>query len=145
MIRVRSDVERKRLLGLAPADRTGAGVGRGPYSAAATARTYAVLRRRADRILHAGYSAVVDASFLRRAQRRPFARLARRRGCAFRVIACQAPAALLRRLGSDAGSAGAADAEVPAAVRRRGRPDDRARHAHSRGRAPPAAHPGGAA
>jgi aminoglycoside phosphotransferase family enzyme/predicted kinase len=97
LVRVRSDVERKRLHGLPPLARSGAAPGAGPYGAAATARTYALLERRAAEILDAGYGVVVDATFLRRDQRARFAALARRRRCPFRILACAAPREVLRR------------------------------------------------
>lgn len=86
MVRVRSDVERKRL---AP--------GGDRYDADATARTYRVLEQRAAAILQAGYGVVVDATFLRHEQRQAFVALARRLRCRFRIVACEAPPELLRR------------------------------------------------
>ena len=97
MIRVRSDVERKRLSGLAATTRSGSALGKGLYAARATARTYTILEQRAAQILRAGYGCIVDATFLRRGQRAAFARLARRIGCPFRLIAFQAPVDVLRR------------------------------------------------
>ena len=73
-IRVRSDVERKRLAGLAPLERPA-----DPdtvYGEAMTRRTYARLAEIAREVLHAGYSAVVDAACLRRWQRDCLARAA---------------------------------------------------------------------
>ena len=97
MIRVRSDVERKRLFGLAPSARTAAGAGQGIYSPEATARTYEVLEERAAAIVQAGYGAMVDATFLRHSQRARFADLADRLGCPFAIIAFEAGPATLRR------------------------------------------------
>jgi len=73
-IRVRSDVERKRLAGLAPLERPA-----DPdavYGEAMTRRTYARLAEIAADVLRAGYSAVVDAACLRRWQRDCLARAA---------------------------------------------------------------------
>ncbi len=118
MIRVRSDVERKRLFGLAATARSDSGLGRGLYAAQATTRTYAVLEQRAAQILRAGYGCVVDASFLQREQRAAFATLARRLGCGFRVIACQAPPEVLRgRIKRRTGDASEATPAVLAAQR----------------------------
>jgi hypothetical protein len=113
LIHVRSDVERKRLRGLAPLARSGSPIAGGLYGAAATAATYDRLETLAGAILGAGYGVVVDATFLRRAQRAPFAALARRLGCPFRILACAAPPTLLRRrLAARTGDASEATAAV---------------------------------
>jgi len=57
-VRIRSDVERKRLHG-----------GRGVYTAEATERTYERLAGLACAVVRAGWSALVDATFLERARR----------------------------------------------------------------------------
>jgi hypothetical protein len=114
-VRVRSDVERKRLHGLEPEARTGAGLDAGIYAAAASRRTYDHLAGLAAGILAAGYPAIVDAAFLQREQRDLFRRLAERLGAACVIAACTAPEATLRRRvteraarASDASDAGAA-------------------------------------
>ena len=105
MIRLRSDVVRKRLFGLAPSARTTGGVGQGIYSPEATARTYEVLEERAAAIMQAGYGAMVDATFLRQSQRARFADLACRLGCPYVIIAFEArPETLRRRVASRAES-----------------------------------------
>jgi hypothetical protein len=68
-VRVRSDVERKRLHGLASQARSGSGIDTGLYSTEAGQRTYTQLATLAEIILRAGYTAIVDAAFLKRAQR----------------------------------------------------------------------------
>lgn len=95
-IRVRADVERKRLHGLDPTARTKTGIGRGLYGPAADADTYVYLGRLAGAIVQSGWTAVVDATFLRRADRDAFRALARSIGCPFLIVACQAPADVLR-------------------------------------------------
>lgn len=69
VIRVRSDIERKRLHGLAPVERSGSGIDSGIYSSNASQRTYARLAELAEMILRAGHSVIVDAAFLQRGQR----------------------------------------------------------------------------
>jgi aminoglycoside phosphotransferase family enzyme/predicted kinase len=97
-VRLRSDVERKRLHGIEdPRARTGVGLDAGIYSAAASGRTYERLAELARRILQAGYPAVVDAAFLRRAERDRFRRLAQDLKVGFLIAACDAPPAELRR------------------------------------------------
>lgn len=88
--RLRSDVERKRLFGLA-ADEDSSSIAGGIYTAQATAATYAALLARADAVLGAGFSVVVDAACLRRAERAPFSALARQRGAQFFIGICEAP------------------------------------------------------
>jgi hypothetical protein len=96
-VRLRSDVERKRLHGLAAQARTGAALAAGIYDAASGRRTYARLAALAAGVLEAGYPAIVDAAFLERAQREPFLREAERRGAPCVIAHCTAPAATLRR------------------------------------------------
>lgn len=114
-VRVRSDVERKRLHGLAAATRTQAEPDGGIYSAAATRATYDRLEQVARDVVDSGYTVVVDAAFLRRAERDRFGALAAERGVPFLIVACSADeetlrARLVRRevARSDASEAGVA-------------------------------------
>ena len=75
-IRVRSDVERKRLEGLPPDARTSAGIEAGIYAPDATRATYDRLLDLARTIVDAGWIALVDAAFLSRWQRDAFRTLA---------------------------------------------------------------------
>ena len=68
-VRIRTDVERKRMQGLARDARTGSSVQGGLYSGAATQATYERVRDLAADALDAGFSAIVDGTFLLRAQR----------------------------------------------------------------------------
>jgi aminoglycoside phosphotransferase family enzyme/gluconate kinase len=95
-IRVRSDIERKRLFGLAPAARSGADVGAGIYTHEASARTYDRLASVAEEILASGFAAIVDATFLKRAERDRMRELAARRGAPFVILALDAPREVLR-------------------------------------------------
>jgi len=92
-IRVRSDVERKRLSGFAPNDRTAHGV----YTAEATARTYERMAQVARAALLAGIPAVVDGAFLKRMERDRFRALARELDATFTLVSCEAPPDVLRR------------------------------------------------
>ncbi len=96
MLRLRSDVERKRLAGLARQAASASGVGNGLYTVDAHARTYTHLHELAAMLLQAGWSVVVDAAFLKRADRDAFAALARQMGAAFHILAPQATPAQLR-------------------------------------------------
>lgn len=95
-IRVRSDRERKRLHGLSPEADSHSGVGTGLYEETATEKTYAHLRDLADRILRAGYLAIVDATFLKRDLRERFAALAAEREVPFLILAIDADYDTLR-------------------------------------------------
>ena len=95
-VRVRSDIERKRLHGLTPGAQTGAEVGGGIYGPDATRRTYGRLREVARAILEAGFPAIIDATFLARADRDAFRALARKLGVPFAIAACEAPEPVLR-------------------------------------------------
>ena len=92
-IRLRSDVERKRLFGLAPLARSDGSI----YTPEATAATYGRLRLLAGQALQAGFSVIVDAAFLRRAERADFRALAALRGVRCVILACEAPIDELRR------------------------------------------------
>ena len=111
-IRVRSDVERKRLFGLRPREATRDRVAGAVYDVPATARTYARLRAVARTALRAGWPIIVDAAFLHRAERTRFAALAEAAGVPFSILDCSAPLPLLRErvarrqaAGSDASEA----------------------------------------
>jgi aminoglycoside phosphotransferase family enzyme/predicted kinase len=93
-IHVRSDIERKRLFGLAPLERSEAHCG--VYDADSNVRTYGRLAELACLALRAGWSIVVDAAFLRRAERDAFAGLACQAAVPLTIIDCIAPAAVLR-------------------------------------------------
>ena len=64
-IRIRSDVERKRLHGLSALESSRGGI----YGQEATLRTYARLHELAQELLSAGYPVIVDAAFLKRDER----------------------------------------------------------------------------
>lgn len=93
----RSDLERKRLHGLDPGSAASAAVGDGLYSAGATERTYARLAEIARGALRSGVSMVVDAAFLESRRREQFIDLALECGGHPVVVACEAPAELLRK------------------------------------------------
>jgi aminoglycoside phosphotransferase family enzyme/predicted kinase len=95
-IRLRSDVERKRLFGLAALDDSVSRVPGGVYGADATRHTYARLRELAAIALDAGHRVIVDAAFLRSDERDDFRRLARDKRVPFGILHCEAPPELLR-------------------------------------------------
>ncbi len=95
-IRIRSDVERKRLAGLDPLTRSASGPGAGIYRQQDTRRTYDRLLELSLIVAGAGYPVIVDASFLRRGERDTFRRAARAREIPFRILHCTAPIDRLR-------------------------------------------------
>jgi aminoglycoside phosphotransferase family enzyme/predicted kinase len=95
-IRLRSDVERKRLHGLAALAASGSGLNTGLYSAQAHGDTYASLRVRAAELLDQGWRVIVDAAFLRLHERQAFADLAKVQGLPYAILACEAPVEVLR-------------------------------------------------
>ncbi len=97
LIRLRSDVERKRLYGLATNERSSSAIGRGIYQPEASARTYAHLAACAQMLLTAGYKVIVDATFLAQTERQRFAELARALDCPFTILHFHAPLATLKR------------------------------------------------
>lgn len=98
-VRLRADVERKRLFGLAPLERSAGRDGLELYTPEAAQRTYAVLARLAERVVAAGYTVVVDATFLQRAHREAFRDLAGQLGVPFLILAFRAqPETLQRRV-----------------------------------------------
>lgn len=94
-IRLRSDVERKRLFGLAALERSSSG--QDMYSAAATRQTYAHLQRTARQLLAAGWTVIVDAAFLHRQERNAFRQLAQQMAAPFAIASTRAEPAILRR------------------------------------------------
>ncbi|MEW6323861.1 MAG: AAA family ATPase [Nitrospirota bacterium] len=95
-VRVRSDVERKRLFGLAPLARSGAALARRLYSGAVSRRTYERLAGLAGLILRAGYPVIVDATFLWRSGRDEMRRVAEQQGAPWVILDLHAPAPVLR-------------------------------------------------
>jgi hypothetical protein len=95
-VRIRADVERKRLFGLRAEQSSGSGLDTGIYTAEASERTYAELSRLARLVLDAGQSCVVDATFLDRRQRRRFIDLAAGLDVGLSLVDCQAPPDVLR-------------------------------------------------
>jgi uncharacterized protein len=114
-IRLRSDVERKRMIGLAPEARPSLEQEATLYAPKGIQAVYDRLLRQTEGLLERGHLVIVDATFLTRDQRAPFRILARRMGAGYAVVTCTAdPATLRERLtlrsqaardASDAGTA----------------------------------------
>ena len=101
-ITVRSDIERKRLFGIAPLATSDGAI----YTAEATLRTYDRLAALAATIVAAEVPVVVDAACLRRHERRRLRELAAELGVLHMLVVCEAPAeVLLARVRLRAGAA----------------------------------------
>jgi aminoglycoside phosphotransferase family enzyme/predicted kinase len=98
-VRIRSDVERKRLFGLRAGEPSHSALAGGIYTAGASERVYDRLSEHACAAVEGGFGVIVDAAFLQRDARMRFRELARSLGARFAVIDCRAgPGALEARI-----------------------------------------------
>lgn len=111
-IRIRSDIERKRLYGFAADARSGSSLDGGLYTAEGHRRTYGKLAELAQAIVAAGYRVIVDAAFLKQAERAAFRQIAVDSRVPFAILDFQASPEILRqrirereRAGTDASEA----------------------------------------
>jgi hypothetical protein len=133
-VRVRSDVERKRLGGVSAGARMSASFGEGLYSAEMNRRTYARLHEVAAKVLEAGHPVIVDAAMLRRAERDALRQLAAQCGVRCECIWCDAPPRTLcsriarrQAKGADASDATLAVLQHQLVVTERPAPDEAVR------------------
>jgi predicted kinase len=96
-LRLRSDVERKRLFGLGALEASGPSVPGGIYGAEANERTYDCVRERTRGLLRAGCAVIVDAACLRRAERDRFRDLAAEFGVPCVLLDSQAELGTIRQ------------------------------------------------
>ncbi len=96
-IRVRSDVERKRLHGLSAEARSQSTLGEKLYSAISSETTYQRLATTAQAITASGYPVIIDATFLKQAQRQQFKIVAGELNVPFIILHFHAKEALLRQ------------------------------------------------
>ncbi len=96
-VRVRSDVERKRLQRIEPTVRPTAEQAAALYAKDATQRTYARLGALARTLLRAQIAAIVDAAALRRDERDALRAIAAEEGARFVLLDCSAPEDVLRQ------------------------------------------------
>lgn len=96
-LRLRSDVERKRLCGLPALARSASAVDCGLYDEDTTRTTYRQLVQSAREVLAAGFPVLVDAACLQRWQREMFYVLAAQLAVPWRIISCRADDATLRQ------------------------------------------------
>ncbi|MBX3610851.1 MAG: AAA family ATPase [Hydrogenophaga sp.] len=111
-IRVRADVERKRLFGLA-ADANSRALGLNIYDRASGERTYAALLAAARAAIGSQLPVILDAAHLRKTECARAARLAKTLRVPFRIVPCEAPDEVLRqRIAQRHGDASEADVAV---------------------------------
>jgi aminoglycoside phosphotransferase family enzyme/predicted kinase len=95
-LRVRSDLERKRLPGLAANQVVTGVIGRGLYAAEVSEQTYRTLHRHCETGLRAGFDMIADATFLRLQHRQWFRELAQSLDVKLSIVDCNAPEKVLR-------------------------------------------------
>ena len=112
-IRIRSDVERKRLFGLKAEQSAQSASGEGIYSAEASKRTYKKLAEVASNIIEAGFSVIVDATFINLEPRTQFQALAKDKNVPLIILEFTAsPETLRQRIINRHGDASDADINV---------------------------------
>ena len=89
-VHIRSDVERKRLFGMRPEEKSGSSIAAGIYSESVNEQTYCKLYSLADMSLQGGFNTIVDATFLNRTYRERFRKLAEKHAAKFNILQCQA-------------------------------------------------------
>ncbi|WP_126454702.1 AAA family ATPase [Sulfuriflexus mobilis] len=96
-LRIRSDVERKRLFGIEAEQAAHAETGAGIYTAEATQRTYNKLAELAGDVIDAGYPVIIDATFQKYEQRERFRQLAEAKKVPYVILEFTASAETLRQ------------------------------------------------
>ena len=115
-IRVRSDLERKRLHGLAEAARSDSEVGSGIYTPSSDTATYKRLADLAQEVVRGGFTVLVDATFLAGIKREQFRSLAAKLGCPFAILHVEAAESVLRERVARRAAAGTDASEANLAV-----------------------------
>ncbi len=113
-VRIRTDIERKRRLGVPPTRRPGGPCAARLYSHDANRQTYDHVRALAANVAAAGFATIVDGAFLQRWQRDIFRDLATELGVPFLLLAFSASEATLRHriVGRSRRGTDASDADV---------------------------------
>ncbi len=97
MISLRSDIERKRLAGLDALSKSESGIESGIYTRDFSRRTYEQLAGLAEKLLQAGWSVLVDATFIARWQRDLFRQLAEQCNAPLHILDFDLPEEILRQ------------------------------------------------
>jgi predicted kinase len=96
-VRIRSDIERKRLSGLEEYADSGSQTGEGIYSRASSDLVYSNLFETARGLLDAGFNVLIDAAFLQKVDRKGLESLASNKKVQFVIVSTSASEAELRR------------------------------------------------
>lgn len=113
LIRLRSDIERKRLFGLHALQSSGSALDGGIYTTQATERTYCRLEQLSRQLINGRWPVIVDAAFLLHSERTRFRALADELGIAFQIVNTTATIdELQRRIQSRRGDASEATVAV---------------------------------
>lgn len=95
-IRVRTDVERKRLFGLKPLEASDEQMRKKMYTPYVSKRVYERLKQVVATGLAAGYTMIADGTFLKRRHRQPFAELAAQMNVPFYILEFKVKESLLK-------------------------------------------------
>ncbi len=117
-VRIRSDLERKRMFGLAETDASHSGIASGIYRREAGEAVYSRLFEHARTALAAGLDVILDAAFLDREQRERARRMAGDSGAGFTIIQAFAPVDVLEQRLARRAAAGKDASEADLAVLR---------------------------
>lgn len=97
IIRIRSDVERKRITAKTKQQYQTNTINSGIYNQQISQKTYSHLLKLSDTIINAGYSVFVDAAFLKKSQRDLFFSYARENNVAIIICHCESDITLQRQ------------------------------------------------
>lgn len=114
-VRIRSDVERKRLAGV-DLNHAAGEFRQGLYDPKISRDTYTRLLDCARNSLEGGINTIVDAAFLARSDRQSFQALAAQAGSPFTILACQADPTMLVRRVTERGQRGADPSDANAVI-----------------------------
>jgi aminoglycoside phosphotransferase family enzyme len=118
-ISLHSDVERKRLFNLSATASSASQLDDGIYKQSATERCYQQLRCLAEQVLKAGFTAIVDATFLQHLQRQQFQQLAEHRQVPLSILDFPvSESELLQRIKKRASEADSISEATPAVLKK---------------------------
>jgi len=115
-IRLRADLVRKSLHGLAKTADSHSDIDSGLYTAKATQLTYNHLAQLAGGLLNVGFTVIIDAACLKAWQRKLFEDVAAQRGVSWAILDCTAPDSVLRQRIGGRQAAGTDASEADLAV-----------------------------
>jgi len=95
MVRLRSDIERKRLAAIPAISSSNSRLAEGLYTEEFSLRTYSYMKEMAGYLLDAGWQVIIDAAFLKRWQRNLFRELAQQKAMPFHILDIQSDQATL--------------------------------------------------